>query len=319
MMEKWIGVFTVVVLVMIMGLVIILLLYSWDKKKETFRTLFSSSSCKRTFIKDREFPYALTSTALFSVASAFQTEGLFIDHWNRHVPSPFPFRLLEFCKDMNDYYVSIIEEGQEIGYQFRYNVSVDRVVNFQLVGNPRLEEYVMFPVPDGVSDKKIIWSTDYELQKDILVNLLDSKKKFIYDQSYQCVDAPYLPDQLTCESFGKIWDRPCQRNTDCPFYKMNQNYTNDRGKCLSNGMCEFPVNVMPRGFRRFEPSSQPYCYNCTGSPSLSYTCCEDQKKKSLPEYELMESPDYVFPNDVEDRYYAKDVLRSRGLDVHYPM
>ena len=43
------------------------------------------------------------------------------------------------------------------------------------------------------------------------------------------------------------------------------------------------------------------CYNCKGDNSDIMKCCEDQEK-NISSYPNLKSPDYVFENDMIDRY-----------------
>ncbi len=141
---------------------------------------------------------------------------------------------------------------------------------------------------------------------------------------------PYLSRQQ-CESpydfYGRvkpkgIYDKPCKKDDECPFFKANKNYPNSRGKCLSNGQCELPVNMIPIGYHFFvpHPDYTPMCYNCDSKSSWNSstklnTCCTDQfhknienkndKEKSVDsednKYSFLNSPDYAFEGDIEER------------------
>lgn len=107
-----------------------------------------------------------------------------------------------------------------------------------------------------------------------------------------------------------IWDGPCRTNDDCPFYKANKNYENERGKCLENGKCELPLNMEHVGFTRVNKGSiyAPLCHNCPSIPNCEgiecAMCCD-----------LQEEPDYAFDNDYNDRVQQKEELNKKGLLV----
>jgi hypothetical protein len=118
----------------------------------------------------------------------------------------------------------------------------------------------------------------------------------------------------TCESnydpYGKqkeigVYDSPCKKNEDCPFYKSNQNYPNEFGKCLETGYCELPVNMERIGYKYFKNKKdyKPLCYNCDSKELRIGTslndCCSKQYNKE--QYPFLKSPDYAFQDDFLDR------------------
>lgn len=143
------------------------------------------------------------------------------------------------------------------------------------------------------------------------INLTETTEPFItrldtssdrFDPTYHCYGDETLDIKGLCNSkyttFGTPktqdftnWDAPCLRNEDCPFYKANKRYTNERGGCLALGMCELPVGVKRLGFRKYstEPPYQPVCHGCVADPN----CCQRQS-----------NPDYAFPNDRDARQEA---------------
>jgi hypothetical protein len=142
-----------------------------------------------------------------------------------------------------------------------------------------------------------------------------------YDLNFNStVVLPFYSRQL-CESsvdvYGRtkdvgVYDTPCKTDTDCPFYKINQNYENNFGKCLDNGQCELPSNMLPIGFRFFKNDTvhKPLCYNCKSDKFNVFTdldnCCEDQYDKK--KYPFLKSPDFSFDNDYE---YRKNVFNKK--------
>lgn len=142
---------------------------------------------------------------------------------------------------------------------------------------------------------------------------------------------PYLSRQQ-CETpfdfYGRvkpkgIYDKPCKKDDECPFFKENKNYPNSRGKCLPNGQCELPVNMIPIGYHFFvpHPDYEPMCYNCDSKGSWNSstklnTCCTNQFDRKVGEnkidseynidsennkYKFLNSPDYAFEGDIEER------------------
>lgn len=120
---------------------------------------------------------------------------------------------------------------------------------------------------------------------------------------------PYFSRER-CESqydnYGKkksvgIYDTPCKKDDECPFYKVNKNYDNNFGKCLPDGYCELPINMERIGYKYFKnnPNKQPLCYNCNSDKFTSNTtlntCCDNQSDKI--KYPFLKSPDYAFKDD----------------------
>jgi len=121
------------------------------------------------------------------------------------------------------------------------------------------------------------------------------------EAGYRCYGNPYTESKAECESpndiYGKPiqqikWDKECQKNEDCPFYKKNKNYENSRGGCLENGLCEMPIGVLQASPRKYFDSGRfpPFCYGC-GRGVDNRDCCEITK-------------DYAFVNDTEARQKA---------------
>ena len=110
-------------------------------------------------------------------------------------------------------------------------------------------------------------------------------------------------NESTCRSYSfdkktvGIWDKPCNTNDECPFYKKNKNYKNSRGGC-NKGHCEMPLNIQPLGYKEYNKNIKPFCYNCDKKDCLGddcYTCSKEQTNRK--KYPTLKSPDYAFKND----------------------
>ena len=120
-------------------------------------------------------------------------------------------------------------------------------------------------------------------------------------------------NKILCESnidfFNKIktpseigyWDKLCEKNEECPFYKANKNYENNFGGCI-NVFCELPVNMKNIAYRFYskDKNHKPLCYNCkeTGKKEID-TCCKQQK--NINKYPNLKSQDYAFVDDLKKR------------------
>ena len=147
----------------------------------------------------------------------------------------------------------------------------------------------------------------------ILKNKKINNKKHFIQNSYQCYGSKG-EDYYNCisdkNSIGNpktkgIWDRPCYTNNDCPFYKANKNYSNNRGGCIQ-GICEMPLNIQPLTYRYYDKNTKPYCYNCKGKTNK---CCDYQMKNN----NKMLSPDYIFIGDKNDRFINRRQLETKNL------
>ena len=166
------------------------------------------------------------------------------------------------------------------------------------------------------------------IEKDpdaILAITKKQKEDYKLKNQYACFNLNYSPAKKNdyilpamsrdiCESnydrYGKskevgVYDTPCKKNEDCPFYKMNKNYDNEFGKCMENGFCELPINMKKIGYRFYEQDKNnlPLCYNCETSKyqvsSDLDTCCNEQYDKT--KYPHLNSPDFAFSGDTVER------------------
>lgn len=128
------------------------------------------------------------------------------------------------------------------------------------------------------------------LEKNSMIEYIQENKTK-QESSYVCIGDPSKTTQESCEiNNNNIWDRPCEKNEECPFYQKNKTYNNYRGGC-NDGTCELPLGMKLKGFRNYDPSVPPLCYNC---PIDNIYCCNTQK-----------NPDYMFSMDMFERLYQK--------------
>jgi len=176
-----------------------------------------------------------------------------------------------------------------------------------------------------------IWENDTSLTSKMVENIYEDRKKKVFqdfnflDFTYACYTyekgAPnpeqipiFATDKNDCENQytimgikkpSGVWDRPCQKDSECMYFKSNKNYENTFGRCI-NGKCELPINMKPLGYHYFidEKSGVPMCYNCDSKEWLPNTkigkCCDAQKDKT--KYPFLKSPDYAFKGDSRNRF-----------------
>ena len=149
----------------------------------------------------------------------------------------------------------------------------------------KLNKQIKFKTDDNVDGRRI---------KDNLQSSLNL--------SYQCYGNTKIRNKENCIKSGGIWDKPCISNNECPFYKSNKNYENNRGGCM-NGFCEMPINVKRLGFQQYDKNSNPICHGCK---LMNEKCCIVKNG--------MFSPDYVFDNDKQNRISKRDELNERNIE-----
>lgn len=137
-------------------------------------------------------------------------------------------------------------------------------------------------------------------------------KCFIIDKQGEVVHLDRVLDPQECQSYHSkyesvgVWDRPCTRNEDCPFFGANSNNPEAAklGGCqMDTGKCQMPEGVVRVGYRQYAKNSRPRCYQCSrlkgqGELEQDDSCCEEQKK-AIDRGEIidMSSPDYKFAGD----------------------
>lgn len=158
-------------------------------------------------------------------------------------------------------------------------------------------------------------------KKNVADFLKKSKKKTLSEREGGYCFYKDAKNKLDCispvDGQVSIWDTPCKFDEDCPFFKKNTNYPNKRGGCY-NGYCEMPVNVQRFGYKEFEdPPLNAICYNCKKNDFCEgiscNMCCEDQKDKNL--YPNLNSPDYAFTNDFDERLENSNKFDEKNLST----
>ena len=125
--------------------------------------------------------------------------------------------------------------------------------------------------------------------------------------------------QTACQESRGVWDKPVDKDGECPFYRANKHFPNRLGGVkLHDQRCEMPINTKTIGYRNVstDPKHQPYCYNCNiGADGMAGSwgpCCSDQRDPSLYP-NLGGNPDYAFPGDEFERAQYWRELAERGL------
>lgn len=212
--------------------------------------------------------------------------------------------------------------------------------NILLIGNDVLSSNLIrngfekkyYDINNNKNNKNDIKNTNL-LKKDIKnTNLLKKESN-----RYNCFNINNnsiisTNNKLDCENeidwHGKqtdigIWDRKCQNNDECLFYKSNINYNNSYGKCMPNGYCEMPIDTEKLGYHFIRNDKKPKCYNCNTSKWLAFTildeCCEEQNKNSIKykeKYDFLNGPDYAFNNDLNLRINEKIKNKFNNKEIY---
>lgn len=217
------------------------------------------------------------------------------------------------CYDTQVYYQKDLNENtnNKIFVIMRVD-SNDNIVSLGVSGLPKIVNYEGLARNNEnygeIKDNAKIMKTPEQTGR--LVQML--KQRRLQDKLSRCFVKKELDNvdndvgsEQSCIISGGVWDYPCKRNEECPYYKGNRNYPNEFGKCNTNtGYCELPVGMKESSYR--QGSGKPVCYSCKKGrygPESIGECCSEQA-----------SPDYNFKGDSTIRSRYKALLQSKGLN-----
>ncbi len=157
-----------------------------------------------------------------------------------------------------------------------------------------------------------------ETQKQKFSQALKNKQieQIVSERKTNCFDIDTGIEIQECGT-NTVRDYLPYDSTGCPFYKENENYSNDFGKLTIKG-CELPLNMKRIGYRyySFDPNNEPLCYNCKtnliGDGTLGH-CCKNQLDRT--EYPYLLSPDYAFLNDQNIRKQQESQFKQKNLNI----
>jgi len=255
----------------------------------------------------------------------------------------YKYRILEIRylhdnKDLPIYIIEIILYRETDLYMntFSYIGFIEddkiKIVNVDYIGVNATDNYLQTPGYNSTDINQEIINHNFsnkpilEKDPDAIVHLYKKYlESFKLKNQYACFNLDYNPEfkesnfldyysREMCESnldmYGRkktfgVFDKPCQEDSECPFYKINKNYENDFGKCI-NGKCQLPLNMENIGYHYFktDKAKKPLCYNCKSNDkfqieTLLDTCCDEQYDKT--KYPFLNSPDYAFEDDIVNR------------------
>lgn len=211
-------------------------------------------------------------------------------------------RFYNLDKTHHTYNIDIFRENKHHYFSLQIHFSKNKskyfVKSINILGI--IPSEYLFSFNNNQSLKDLLSQT--EVNK-IINNKLNSNINYYTNLKSKCFNKKAIT-KSHCISNDKegigIWDKPCNTNNECPFYKKNKNYINTRGGCI-NGYCEMPLNVKQISYRKYK--GNPLCYNCKKENNCfgieCNNCCDRQKNKQI--YSSLESPDYIFLKDKIDR------------------
>ena len=203
------------------------------------------------------------------------------------------------------YYPFIKENYNTVKYYYSKSKENNNAINEENINNKNNNDIYISSVNSllPIMSYNIISSVENFITRlDMPSDYFDTVKEF-YDESnkgghYGCYGNNNIMNKFECDSYYNIdgtpkkyyslWDKKCSEDTECPYYKSNKNYPNNRGGCINNGFCEFPVGVKRLGFKKYIDTNlnKPLCYNCSSTDENG----GNQNKV-----------DYVFENDFKER------------------
>lgn len=204
----------------------------------------------------------------------------------QYVDSPSTFATFEMNKTIDGFYDS---------------VNATFVVNSNMIDNIPMKKGTIIVLSAQIRDEENGRYTVTNVKRTQTVLQKAKSKKVLtddqFDPRYRCYDNPDIVSKGLCESpFDEqgrrkskptYWDRPCEKNEECPFYQANKTYKNYRGGCI-DGRCEMPIGIKQVAYRLYDPTSKPMCHNCKDVSNPF--CCDEQT-----------TPDYAFQLDMFER------------------
>ena len=247
--------------------------------------------------------------------------------------------------------ITLYREPAEIGYIIYLDISYDKVnakysINNYKVLGILMEDQIKFKnkeLDDSCSVKEVneecntllSYRNNYQEKLNDFKNSIDLNiaidrendllKCFYKDalNKTECESYELIKKEGTNETIKKgpgLWAKSrCTVDEECPFFKANQNYPNNRGGCKQDGYCEMPVNVRALTPTIAEYNNQPLCYNCIRDDCQGLEClkcCEEQMDKN--KYPNLVTPDYMFENDNSIRLENESFFSSMGYSPTEP-
>jgi hypothetical protein len=243
------------------------------------------------------------------------------DYYNNFEEYEIQMIIYRDNKDINyTIYINILFDNQNIKYYikkiFIVGVNIKEKIVFQDLFNNKVSNY----------EKHNYRSKNFKKDEEKIQQFLEDDKymrsKYKEEDRGHCFFKRNVNNKIFCESVDEngtgVWDKSCNYNEDCPYYKRNRNYPNSRGGCI-NGYCEMPINLKRFGYKQINDAkvNDIICYNCKRDENQTCIglncnkCCEDQKNKS--KYPNLDGPDYAFEKDFSERIKYNKIFRNKNV------
>lgn len=183
---------------------------------------------------------------------------------------------------------------------------IDKITNLNDKNNSKLINDDFFGVLENNPKKLNIELAKYNKINNNILKQIEKNKDNDVRHEYKCFHPKArdsiieVDNEIHCISKHSkydnnigIWDKPCSKNEDCPYYKANKNYDNNFGGCKNNKTCEMPIGITRIGYTKILKGSESLCHGCLDISTNK--CCEEQYDKS--KYPNLKSPDYMFESD----------------------
>lgn len=90
---------------------------------------------------------------------------------------------------------------------------------------------------------------------------------------FTCFGKNTIHNRKECEDKAGVWDRPCEDDSECPFYLINNDEKS--GGCVS-GYCQLPIGMRRASYRKYfwDNMSYPFCIGCPNITPPDKSCCK---------------------------------------------
>tara|TARA_B110000444_G_scaffold253193_1_gene283628 strand:- start:639 stop:1496 length:858 start_codon:yes stop_codon:yes gene_type:complete len=244
-----------------------------DNKKYFFYISKSPNLYCTHNINDRKIGYISDTDKNFinAISKSYRIKPSKLIKLNPKVPifDNVDFGIISVSKNSNIF--NVISDFDLFIYSFD-NIDIDRInifmKNIKLQDDFNIKEFWNF-------NKKITTNKTTGLYIDSTENFITRLKRDpeIENPKYHCYNDKTNINKQLCnmkyDTFGNIknpqtiWDKPCEKNEDCPFYNKNKHYQTHKGKCIDN-YCELPIGVRRLSYTKYDDSgivNKPFCHN----------------------------------------------------------
>jgi hypothetical protein len=266
MIQLFIILFILIILYFIFYYTLTEFFYNNNKKYFFYISKSPNIYCTHN-IHDRKIGYIsdLDHDFITAISKSYRIKPYKLIKLNPKIPifDSVDFGIVSISKNSNAY--KIINDFNLFIYSFE-EIDIDRMKIFM----PNIKQ-TEFDIGSFWNKKSKRVKTFYVDVENFITRL--KRDPEIEDPNYHCYNDKSNHNKQLCnmkyDPFGNIkdpetiWDKPCQKNEDCPFYDKNKHYQIDRGKCIDQ-YCELPIGVRRLSYTKYDDSSivnKPFCHN----------------------------------------------------------